>query len=40
MTHNMPVYLVDYSCFHAPEECRVDFRESQEAAFRWKVSFV
>jgi len=34
---NMPVYLADFSCFNAPDELKVDFRESQEAAWRWKV---
>lgn len=33
----LPVYLVDFSCFNAPEELRVDYQESQAAAWRWKV---
>lgn len=31
------MYLVDYSCYNAPKELRVDFHKSQEAAWNWKV---
>jgi hypothetical protein len=33
----MPVFLVDYSLFNAPDELRVGFDETQAAAWRWKV---
>eukprot|EP00775_Hariotina_reticulata_P014382 gene14382-14484_t len=32
----MSVYLADFSCFNAPDELKVDFRQSQEAAWKWK----
>eukprot|EP00878_Enallax_costatus_P041492 GHUV01048285.1.p1 GENE.GHUV01048285.1~~GHUV01048285.1.p1 ORF type:complete len:121 (+),score=22.42 GHUV01048285.1:194-556(+) len=34
---SLPVYLADYSMFHAPDELRVPFHESQEAAWKWKA---
>jgi hypothetical protein len=34
---NLPLFLVDYSCFNAPEECRQDWLKSQEDAWNWKV---
>jgi hypothetical protein len=34
----LPIYLADFSCFNAPEELKVDFYKSQEAAWRWKVN--
>jgi hypothetical protein len=37
MAH-LPVYLADFSCFNAPDELKVDFFKSQEAAWKWKVS--
>jgi hypothetical protein len=33
----LPIYLVDFSCFSAPDELKVDYNKSQEAAWRWKV---
>lgn len=39
MAH-LPLFLVDYSCFQAPEELRVPFNESQDAAWRWKVGIM
>ncbi|WIA35445.1 hypothetical protein OEZ86_003885 [Tetradesmus obliquus] len=35
MAH-LPVYLADFSCFNAPDELKVDFFKSQEAAWKWK----
>jgi hypothetical protein len=32
-----PIYLADFTCFDPPEELRVDFEASQQAAWRWKV---
>jgi hypothetical protein len=37
MAH-LPIYLADFSCFNAPDELKVDFFKSQEAAWKWKVS--
>lgn len=37
MAH-LPVYLADFSMFNAPDELKVDFYKSQEAAWRWKVT--
>lgn len=36
MAH-LPVYLIEFSCFNAPEELRVDYHLSEEAAWKWKV---
>jgi hypothetical protein len=37
MAGRLPIYLVDFSCFSAPDELKVDYNKSQEAAWRWKV---
>jgi hypothetical protein len=37
MAGQLPIYLVDFSCFAAPDELKVDYNKSQEAAWRWKV---
>jgi hypothetical protein len=35
---NLPIYMVDFACFNAPQELRVDFHEAHEAALKnWKV---
>jgi hypothetical protein len=33
----LPIYLVDFSCFKAPDELRVNFDDVQTAAWNWKV---
>jgi hypothetical protein len=33
-----PIYLVDFSCFSAPDELRVEFSKAQQEVGKWKVS--
>jgi hypothetical protein len=36
---NLPLYMVDFACFNAPKELRVNFHEAHDAALRnWKVT--
>jgi hypothetical protein len=38
---NLPLYMVDFACFNAPKELKVDFHEAHEAALKnWKVTDV
>lgn len=33
-----PVYMVDFSVYNPPEELKVDYKASTEAAWKWDVS--
>jgi hypothetical protein len=36
---NLHLYMVDFACFNAPNELRVNFHEAHEAALKnWKVT--
>lgn len=38
---SLPLYMVDFACFNAPQELKVDFHEAHEAALKnWKVMHV